>query len=338
MKLQISDTIHCTQKEWDNLVNPQSVAQSSAWITAIEDSGILDMAYIFLRENGALTAGACCHVLTKYKGITIPFIEVGAPLGSWCSFFSSQKECTQQLLNGIKQIRTQKKAWGTIILDLRENEYNTYKEHFTQFHEFLMPDTTYIDLEFSDFDDYLDLLSSRSRRSIRNTLRKAEKWGITTLCTTELARWGATASTLQGYTYTQHGKTGVHLPPQFYETLEITMKGNVELVLFFKDNTPLVCALVLNTPDICEYTFSGIDPKYTKYQAYFLLYYHGIKRAIRKNKKRIYFGPTAYSFKEKIGCTREKLYGVVKMKNSVLDGGLKAYFKYLDITGKKVGF
>ncbi|MGD2251009.1 MAG: GNAT family N-acetyltransferase [Candidatus Methanofastidiosia archaeon] len=337
MELQISHTLRHTQKEWDFLVNPKSVEQSSAWITTVEDSGVLDMQYIFLRDNNTLTGGACCHVLNRFNGITIPFIEVGAPLGSWCSFFSFHREHTGLLLKGIEQVRTQKKAWGTVILDLREDEYTQYKEQFTRFYEFLMPDTTYIDLEFSDFDDYLDSLSSRSRRSMRNTLRKAEKWGITTVYTSKLAHWGSTASRLQGYTYKQHGETGVHLPPVFYEKLE-TMKGTVELVLYFKGSTPLVCALVLNTPDMCEYTFPGIDPKYAKYQAYFLLYYHGIKRALKKNKKRIYFGPTAYSFKEKIGCTREKLFGVVKMKNSLLNLGLKSYFKYLGITGKRVGF
>jgi hypothetical protein len=338
MELQISHTIHQTQKEWDSLVNPKSVEQSSSWITAVEDSGVLDMQYIFLRDNNTLTAGACCHEFTRFKGIKIPFIEVGAPLGSWCSFFSFHTEHTGLLLTEIEQIRTQKRAWGTIIMDLREDEYSKYKEHFTGFYEFLMPDTTYMDLKFSDFDDYLDSLSSRSRRSIRNTLRKAEKWGITYVYTTELAHWGSTASTLQGYTYRQHGETGVHLPPLFYETLETTMKSNVELVLFFKGSTPLVCALVLNTPDMCEYTFPGIDPKYTKYQAYFLLYYYGIKRALQTNKKRIYFGPTAYSFKEKIGCTREKLFGFAKMKNPLLDVGLKSYFTYLGITGERVGY
>ena len=91
----------------------------------------------------------------------------------------------------------------------------------------------------------------------------------------------------------------------FYEELQANFKTGAELVFFFKEQIPLAFALSLNTPRMVQYKFVGIDPVYREYEAYFLIYYLGIRKAIERKQKKIYFGPSTYEFKEKIGCKRE---------------------------------
>jgi hypothetical protein len=86
-----------------------------------------------------------------------------------------------------------------------------------------------------------------------------------------------------------------------------------------------VYGLSLNSDVLSLHKAAGTDPRYRKYQAYFLLYYRGIERAIQKKQKRIYFGATTYEFKEKIGCKRENLFGLTRFKNPALNLLVRSY-------------
>ncbi|MBU7015902.1 MAG: GNAT family N-acetyltransferase [Theionarchaea archaeon] len=336
MEMEITDTIRdVTEKEWTALVGSDFLERSHAWYRTVEDSCMRRMCYIFVRENNTLVAGACCFPYTERRYIELPFLEVRSPLGTSLALFSQTSEHVDMLLEGLQQIQKKEKAKGLLILDLKRKEFISLKNQVRKFTEFQISDNTYLNLNFTDFDDYLDSLKEDAWRSARMTLNRAKRWKIKTVITDEISTWKEPARRLQQYTCEEHQDSRFFLPEQFYDALEKNMKENVEVLLFMKDDTTIVFALSLNTPETAIYKFMGLDPAYKKYQAYFLIYYEGIRRAIEKKQKRIYFGPTTYEFKEKIGCKREELFGLVRMVNPVMDVALKSYIAANRLKGKK---
>lgn len=331
MDVHITNTIQDTdEREWESLVGTDSIEQSYGWFRTVEDSGMRKMHYVFVKEGETLTAAACCNNYTKKLfHMALPFLAVGSPLGSSRSFFSKTREETDMLLKGLAHIQSKEKTKGLLILDLKREEFDIVKNQVTGFTKFPLLEDTYIDLNYTDFEDYLSSLNAKARRSVRITLNKAQKKLLKPFVTDDLSTWGHVAHKLQGYTCKYHSDFWTHLNEQFYCGLETHLKDKVELLLFFKDDIPLASALILNTPEAAQYKFPGIDPQYREYHAYFLLYYEGIKRAIERGQKRIYFGSTTYEFKEKIGCTREEYFGLVKMKNPVVNVGLRSYMDIL---------
>jgi len=337
MEREITDTITSVdEKEWEMFSGHDYVEKSYAWYRTVEESGMRKVHYVFVRENGTLTAAASC-LLFKERMYTIgvPLLEVFTPLGTSQAFFSKTPEQAHLLVEGLEEIRKKERAVGVSILCLRKEEFTTIKNQVKGFTDFPGSDNTYIDLNFTDFEDYLSSLDGKSRRSVRITLNKAKKLNIKPLFTNDFSTWKDVAYRLQGHLCAYHKDYRWLLNDKFYEALERNVKENAELLLFFKDDIPLAFGLSVNSPTISQYKFAGIDPQYRKYHAYFLIYYEGIKRALERRQKRIYFGLTGYSFKEKIGCKREELFGLAKMKTPVFNVALQSYAKFLKLLGKK---
>ena len=338
MELYTADTIRdISEKEWDALVGTDYLERSHAWYRTVEDSSMRKMRYVFLKETERLTAAVCCYVIDEHIfSISMPVLGVGCPLGTSSAFFSKTPEQAHMLLKGLEEIQEKERTRRLSILNLRKEEFIALKQWMKGLAEFSKPDNTYIDLDFNDFEDYLSSLDGSARRSVRKTLNRARKrWGIKPVFTNDLTTWKGVAHRLQGYICEQYSDRSTHFTQKFYEALEKNMKENAELLLLFKDNIPLVFGLSLNSPEISLHKAVGVDPQYREYQAYFLLYYEGIKRAIERKQKRIYYGLTTYEFKEKIGCKREELFGFTRLRNPVLNLALKSYIAASRLSGKK---
>jgi predicted N-acyltransferase len=315
------------RKEWENLVRTEDIERSYSWYKTIEDSGMRDMHYAFLKEKGHLVAAACCFPFKEKMYIKMPFLEVRSPLATNLAFYSQTSEQAHFLLQGLEKIRRDVKASGVMIMDFKKEELASLKSQMKGFAEFQISDNTYIDLNFSDFEDYLGFLDGKARRSVRITLNRAEKLGIKCVFSHDFLKWKDTARRLQKYLCDHFNNYRWYLSEEFFSALETNLKNEAELILFFKEDVPLVFGLSLNSAEICQYKFTGIDPEYRDYQAYFLVYYEGIRRALEKGQKRIYFGPSTYEFKEKIGCKREGVYGLAAFRNPFLNFALKTYLK-----------
>lgn len=336
MEIEITSTIKAVdEREWETLVGNDYTERSYKWYRTIEDS-MMKMYYIFLREKGELAAAACSYLFReRLHNVEMLFLQVGTPLGGSRAFYSTTSQHASMLIKGLKEVQMKEKAKGILILELRKREYNPIKNQLKGFTGFPIPESTYIDLHFSDFDDYVTSLDEEAWRSVRMTLNRAKRWKIKTVFTNEFSQWKDTAHRLQRDTCSLHNDYRWLLTKQFYEALENHLKENAELVLFFKDDIPLAFGLGLNSPSIAQYKFAGVDSKYKKYQAYFLIYYEGIRKALERKQKRIYFGSTNYAFKEKIGCKREELFGCAKMKNPLLDLTFKSYAVINRVLNKK---
>jgi predicted N-acyltransferase len=318
-------------------VDENALEQSYQWLRAVEDARIRDMYYIFLKKKKKLKAAVCCfpQIEEMFK-ISMPLLEIRCPLGSSCGFFSSTSEETELLLKGTESIQHQINTKGLLILDLTQKEHDRLYPRLDGFSSIRLNDNTFIDLEFSDFDEYLHSLPAKARKSVRLTLNRSRRRNITVLYTSEFSKWKQVAQRLQGYICEKHHNFRWYLSLAFYDALETHLKEHAGLLMFFKEDNPLAFALSLNTSQTVQYKFVGVDPRYRKYEAYFLVYYEGIRRALQKNQKRIYFGPSTYKFKEKIGCMREPLYGLVKARNPCLNAALRWMMKGYSLMGKRL--
>jgi predicted N-acyltransferase len=330
MEVKISNTIQdVDEREWELLVGTDRVDGSHSWFRTVEESGYRDMHYVYVRERKKLTAAACCRLYNeKLSMIRILLLGVG-PV-----YVKTREEITM-LIQGLEEIRKKEKAQGILFFFHDEEELNLIKNVMKGSTKFLMKENTYIDLNFTDFEDYLGSLNAGARRSVRSTVRRANRQKIQPLFTHEFSTWKETAHRLQGYLCEEHHDYSSHLSEQFYEILEKNLKDSAELLILFKDSIPLAFALAFNSPSISLYKFGGVDPKYRKYQGYFLIYYEGIRKAIERGQKRIYFGPSTYGFKEKIGCKREETFGLVKMANPLLNLMVKCVVTGYTILGRR---
>ena len=331
MEIELHNTIReVSEREWTSLVGTDYPDQSHQWYRTVEDSGMIDINYVLVRDNEKLTAAACCRLFEENM-LKMPVLDVSSPLTLSSAFFSKTSQETEMLIKGLEEIQQRERAKGMSLFELRKEEFTFFKEQLRGFTGFPILENTYLDLNFADFNEYLASLQYKSRRSVKNTLKRTERLGVKVISTNEFSKWRDVTYRLQKSLCDILKDYTMLLNRQFYDVLEKNMKDTAELLLFFKDDTPLVFALFLNTPDIVQYKFVGMDPEYREYQAYFLTYYEIIRRAIEKKQKRIYFGSTTYEFKEKIGCKRQELFGLAKMNNPLFNIGLKAYLRLFRI-------
>ncbi|MBU7016448.1 MAG: GNAT family N-acetyltransferase [Theionarchaea archaeon] len=330
MEVTISNTIQdVDEKEWELLVGTDRVDGSHSWFRTVEESGYRDMRYALVRERKKLVAAACCRLYNEKLLIRIPLLGVGP-------VYTKTDEETAMLLQGLEEIRKKENARGILFFFHDEEELNLIKNVMKGSTVFSMKENTYIDLNFTDFEDYLSSLNAVARRSIRSTVNKAHRQQIQPLFSHEFSTWKETAHRLQGYLCEEHQDYSSHLSEQFYEILEKNLKDAAELLILLKDDIALAFALAFNSSSISLYKFGGVDPEYRKYQGYFLIYYEGIRKAIERGQKRIYFGPSTYEFKEKIGCKREKTFGLVKMAHPLLNLMVKCVMTIYNILGRRL--
>ncbi len=310
------------EKEWETLVR-SDIRKSHGWYRTIEDSRTRDMRYIFVKDSGKLVAAACGFIyIENLLAMRVPYLEVK-------SFLSETAERTYLLMEGLEDIQAKENLKGIAILDLKRERFEILRNQVKGFTEFPMPDNTYIDLNFTTFEEYLDSLKRKTRRSVRNTLSRVRRMGVKTVVTSEFSRWKTVTYTLHRYLCEQHNNFKGLLPEAFYEAFEKNLRDNAELLLFFKEDIPLAFVMPMFSQTTGLLNLAGADPHYREYQGYFLIYYEGIRRAIEKKLKRIYFGPSTYEFKEKIGCRREEVFGLVKLRNPLLNAALRVYLTFM---------
>jgi predicted N-acyltransferase len=327
MDREIHSTIRdIHEREWTSLVGTGNLESSHQWYRTVEDSGMKDMYYVTVRDSGKLAAAACCYLFDE-NILRIPTLDVSSPLGLSTAFFAETPEETYMLLKGLEEIQRREKAKGISFFELKKEEFESLKPYLKGSTGYSMLDNTYLDVVFTDFDEYLASLNRKSRRSIKDTLIRGDRLGVTVSSTKEFSKWKDIAYKLQKALCDTLNDYTLLLSKQFYDALEKNMKDCAELLIFFKDDTPIVFSLVLYTPETAHYKFVGLNPDYREYQAYFLTYYEIIRKAIERKQKRVYFGTTTYEFKEKIGCQRQKLFGLTVMKNAVYNVGFKTYVK-----------
>ncbi len=144
---------------------------------------------------------------------------------------------------------------------------------------------------FRDFDDFLDTLTSRKRKSIRKERRKVAESGIRLERLTgddlKPEHW---AAFYVFYQDTYDRKWGhPYLTPEFFEIVQETMRDDILLVMAYDGETPVAGALNLIGSDALFGRNWGSDGEY-KFLHFEACYYQAIDFAIERGLQRVEAG------------------------------------------------
>jgi Acetyltransferase (GNAT) domain len=170
---------------------------------------------------------------------------------------------------------------------------------------------------FENFAQYCAALKKKYRQTINRSMRKLNDVGVKQSILTE------PDEILSAYTPEVHAmyrevaaKSDLKLevfPIEYYHQMALRLKGQLELVAFFKDSRIIAFGWCLHDKSTYHMMYAGIDYKLNpEFDLYFNLMYALLDRALQKRVTRINVGQTATVFKARMGCYSEPLYVFVK--------------------------
>ncbi len=265
------------------------------------------------------------YYLTSYVlGMGSPFTE-GAHMYLDRSH-PQWKLAIKQMLNKVESLEQQFSSNWIVLRDFEHNEGLNSLLHQQGFIRTLMPDSCQIlDLHWSNMDEYLNTLSSRSRRHFRKDIQPYES----------------------RFNVVFDDEPNEGLIDQFYELYMNVNKNNLALNLFplpkklftmmaqhpnweflvlylkedynqGKSHIPVGVMFCYKNQEI-TYTpsFVGMDYNHTdEHQIYRQLLYQTVKRATRLGFKKIDFGMTASFEKRKVGATMIPKIAYIQAKDN----------------------
>lgn len=174
--------------------------------------------------------------------------------------------------------------------------------------------------EWRSFEDYLENLSSKYRVRARRAAKKAKNLRVCRLSLLEIRRYSQDMFALYEQIAQKAAFNGVHLHPDYFYQLKKQLGDHFEVLAYFDGEKMAGFCSILHHDSRSEAFFLGLDPQYNhSAQLYLNMLYDIIKRGIEKKKKHIGFARTAMAIKSSVGAEPERLYGLIKFFNPILN-------------------
>ena len=176
--------------------------------------------------------------------------------------------------------------------------------------------TFYLDVNWSNFEDYVKSLKLGRRRTVRHEIKKCSENGVTIKeesisenIAEKLSELGANVSSK--YSHTEQTR----LDPSFFKTLQKYAKDKARLFVARKNDKVVGFSLGLQHKDVLDMYMYGCDyasQTNTSFIYFNLGYYEPIKLAIDEKIKKIYFRYLNEKAKVARGCRPEQTYSFIK--------------------------
>lgn len=261
----------------------------SRYLIAVENEEIVGILPTFIKKS------------KKYGNVinSLPFY------GSNGGFLTSSEEAKQALLEAYNElVKEEKCVSGTIITSPFENDYDWYKENV---------DYTYIDKRIGQVTLYpksckeneADLMNIFHYKT-RNSIRKAEKYGVTVYKKNDDEAWD--------YLYETHVMSmerigGIAKKRHFFECVKNIFKAEKNYCIYIAEynNEIIAACLLLYYNTTVEYFVPVTSEGYRSMQPLSKIIYEAMKDSIRMGYNRWNWGGTwltqggVYDFKKKWG-------------------------------------
>jgi len=332
-KVDTVDSIeHIYQRDWEELVGRDIVEYDYRWYKVNEKfDKNLNPKYIVVYKGNNLVGSAFMSILNKLD-ISIGKLHLTFPLLGKISFFRYSSPISN--FSGIFFNKEEVLKQNRIVLSNFVIGQNNILSNFLEsggFYRIKCKPNTFLDIKWKTFDKYLSSLPKSERHDIRKTINRSKKHGISIEYKKNFSSMSKKLCELYENVSGKHREMG--MPENFFKVLDREMGDNTDLFLCKKEEKVIAYGLSLNNTAVASHKFLGLDYRYRKSQAYFLLYYEGIKKAINDGLKRIYFGSTTYRYKERIGCKRFENFQYIRSYFP----GLNKFLPYaIKITNKGV--
>lgn len=191
--------------------------------------------------------------------------------------------------------------------------------------------TYYLDVNWSNFEDYLKSLKLGRRRTVRHEIKKCSENGLTIKeesisenIAEKLSDLGANVSSK--YNHTEQTR----LDPSFFKTLQKYAKDKARLFVARKNDKVVGFSLGLQHKDVLDMYMYGCDyasQTNTSFIYFNLGYYEPIKLAINEKIKKIYFRYLNEKAKVARGCKPEQTYSFIKCHNVIIGPAMNNLLK-----------
>ena len=195
---------------------------------------------------------------------------------------------------------------------------------------------TYIEINWKNFDGYIDYLKKNHQNMAKNVLkeiRKNKNAGIHIEKISGFSHLADQFACLFGETYYRHTRKKSELTKQFFQNISSHGNDIANAYCAFKGDTLRAFSIVLEGKDIWHSLLSGQNYEADRQDSSFfnVVFYAPIREAIRNNARRIYFGPANYEAKLRRGCLIEPLSMCFKSSNTCINKLLSYWFRITEI-------
>ena len=185
------------------------------------------------------------------------------------------------------------------------------------------PNTTtfYLDVQWSSFEDYLQSLTSKTRKNVKREIRLCVENGVSIEASEveDLTIKLSKLFTNHALKYDKNAKK--FFDPGFFATLNMYAKEEIKLFIAKKNSEVVGFSLLLQQGDILDMFMVGFDygvQTSSDFSYFNLCFYAPIKWSIENGVKKIYYRWSMEKIKRYRGCKPENTYRFTKYHNKLL--------------------
>lgn len=338
---------------WDSLIPLNEIVKTHRFLRAVEHSNLKGCRYwyILFFERGNAVANAALFSMDFYLDVIAPsfvkaicsnvrkvapsFLRVklmgcGTPVATCANGIGVSErvhleKVISSLTQTIFQIAKQEKAHCILYKEYTEQENKAFD--ILQSDGFIkLPSlpTSFVDISWSSFDEYLKSLKKKYRLLAKNELAKLNTSRISITTCENFECYADELWTLYMNVYKKAEVKFEQLTPDFFRNIALNLKGESRVILIKLDGKIVGFELIVEDEVTLRPLYLGIDYVANKnYSIYFNSIYQIIKHGIERKKKVIELGQTSYYPKLKVGARVEPLYLSLKFKSPVAQYLLK---------------
>ncbi len=330
------------------------------WFKTLESFGRLpDPLYLILSHEQEIVAIAPCFIdktddFFSWGPNIFPFLHRALRVGEKLGLFKrdvllcyspaccrtkillkngySERKIVELILAKIDNICKERKVLFSSFLFVSEFDeplLNKLKDlNYSMFPNVL---TFYLNLEWSQFDDYLKSLKSGMRKKIRREIKKCAENGVIINEEKITPNIADELSQLDANVFSKHNLTSNYkLGASFFLTLQKYAKENVKLFIARKNNKVIGFSLSLQHKDVLDVYMYGSDyeSQNNTFFTYFnLVYYKPIQLAIDEKISKIYFRYFLAKSRIDRGCRPEQTYSFMKCHDAFLGPAINSLLR-----------
>lgn len=199
------------------------------------------------------------------------------------------------------------------------------------YRKFFYKNSLYLDVRWRNFEDYLQSLKHKVRKSVRREIKSCKENGVTIEEVSEFKGLSMTLSDLFSNLILKYRKN-VKRPfdASFYESLSDYAKDKTKVFIAKKKGAVVGFSICLRHGEILDMFHCGFNYELLEKSdfVYFnTCYYKPIKWALQEGIRKMYYRMTAEEVKYRRGCKPEKVYSFVKCHNRLVNAQIGNYLK-----------
>lgn len=331
---------------WDSVVLEDQLVKTHRFLNAVERANLKHcrFRYLLFFEAGELVANASLFSMDFYLDtlaagfikkifgqtkrffpnfLKVKLVGCGTPIATCTNGIGIKKiehlkDVVCVLSRTISQIASEERAHCMVFKEYNAEETRVLDilqgNGFTKFHS--LP-TSFIDIHWSSFQEYLHSLKKKYRLQAKNDLLKLEPSEITVEVCENFGPYADTLWTLYLNVYEKAEVKFEKLTPEFFRNIAEHLHGESRALLIKLNNRVIAFELILEDRETLRPLYLGIDYDFiADYSLYFNSIYQILSHGIERKKKTIELGQTSYYPKLKVGAKMEPLFLYLKFRSS----------------------